>query len=145
MPSSFAAALAIDPHERLALHAGDKVVAGDVVTIPPAGLDALRTDEQLERPVMMRHGSDLCERTWRFQQPKWALAEIELQLLLACIGDHAGALRAMLGSAGDAAYRFGSETRPQPPDHAPPPARRLALLEREAEVAAWKRHDVLCL
>src|SRR5437773_10163280 len=94
---------------------------------------------------MMRHGADLCERTWRLQQPKRALAEIELQLLLACSGDHAGALRAMLGSAGDAAYRFGTETRSQPLDQVLPLAGRFALLEREAEVAAWKRHDVLRL
>src|SRR5207302_6676858 len=34
IPSSFATALAIDPHERLVLHAGDKIVAGDVVAVP---------------------------------------------------------------------------------------------------------------
>jgi len=73
---------------------------------------------------MVRHGSDLCERTWR-SSSKMALAEIELQLLLSCIGDHAGALRAMLGSAGDAAYRFGAEMRAQPLDQVLPLAGRL--------------------
>src|SRR6266849_7554431 len=111
IPSARAAPLPVDPYERFVLHAGDKVVAGDVVAVPPPGLDAFRADEQLERPFEARHGADLRKRTWKFQQPKWALAEIELQLLLSCIGDHAGALRAMLGSARDATYRFGAETR----------------------------------
>src|SRR5207244_1367684 len=135
IPSAFAAPLAINPHERLVLRAGNEVVAGDVVAVPPAGLDPLRTDEQLERPVVVRHGSDLRERAWRFQQPKWALAEIELQLLLSCIGDHACALRAMLRSARDAAHRFGAETRPPPLDQVLPLAGRFALLEWGAQGA----------
>src|SRR3979490_1348621 len=122
-------ALAIDPHERFVLHAGDKVVACDVVAVPPPGLDALRAHKQFEWPFEARHGADLRKRTWEFQQPKWPLAEIELQLLLPHICDHAGALRAMLGSAGDAAYRFGAETRSQPLDQVLPLAGRLALLE----------------
>src|SRR3979409_871528 len=130
IPSARAAPLPVDPHERFVLRAGDKVVSGRAAAAPPRGLDALGAGEQFERPVMMRHGPDLRERAWRFQQPKWALAEIELQLLPACIGDHTGALGAMLGSAGDAAYRSGAETRSQPLDQVLPLAGRLALLER---------------
>src|SRR5947207_6405009 len=55
--SSSAAPLAIDPHERFVLRAGNEVVAGDVVAVPPAGLDALRPDEQLERSE--EHTSEL--------------------------------------------------------------------------------------
>src|SRR5258706_584481 len=116
IPSARAAPLPVDPYERFVLHAGDKVVAGDVAAVPPTRLDSLRAGEQLERPVVMRHGLDLRERARGFQQPERALAEFELQLLFSHIGDHASALRAMLGSAGDAAYGFGAETRSQPLD-----------------------------
>src|SRR5712692_3003697 len=45
---------------------------------------------------------------------------------------------------GESVYRAGAESRAQPLDRMLPLTRRLALLEREAEITAWKRHDVLC-
>src|SRR6266446_5142004 len=114
VPSAFAAALAIDPYKRFALHACDEVVARDVVAVPPSGLDALRADEQLKRPVVVRHGLDLGKRPGAIEQPERSLAEIELQLLCSEIGDHAGVFRAMLGPASDATHCFGAEPSAQP-------------------------------
>src|SRR3989442_1511959 len=81
IPSSFAAPLAIDPHERFALCSGDEVIAGDIVAVPPAGLDALRAGEQLERPFVVRHCTDLRNPFRAVEQPKRAFAEVQMQLL----------------------------------------------------------------
>src|SRR6059036_2282390 len=143
IPSSFAAPLAIDPHERFALCSGDEVIAGDIVAVPPAGLDALRAGEQLERPFVVRHCTDLRNSFRAVEQPKRAFAEVQMQLLGIQLAGEDCVFGAMLRPQDKSIYGIAAEPCAQPLDQVLPLARRLALLEPQPEVVTGERHHVV--
>src|SRR5712691_2216617 len=145
VPPIFATALAIDPHERFVLRPGDEVVAGDVVPVPPAGLDTLGTGKQIKRSFIVRHRADFLEPLWTIEQPERAFAKIDLRLLCAQLGGGDGALGTVLGPRDKPVYGAGSKPRAQALDQVLPLAQRLALLEQQPEIAAGKRYHVVGL
>src|SRR5712664_1286520 len=120
IPSPFAAPLAIDPYERFALCSGDEVIAGDIVAVPPAGLDALRAGEQLERPFVVRHRTDLRNPFRAVKQPKRAFAEVQMQLLGIQLAGEDCVFGAMLRPQDKSIYGIGAEPCAQPLDQVLP-------------------------
>src|SRR5215831_5949305 len=70
IPPAALAALAVDPEQRLGGIARDEILAGDIVTVPPARLDALGTGEERERPIVLRDAFDLPEPARRIEHPQ---------------------------------------------------------------------------
>src|SRR5688500_1480681 len=66
--------LAIDPELRAARIPRHVVIAGDVLPIPPAGLDALGLAEKLERSTMLRLPVTLIELLRLGEQPQRSAA-----------------------------------------------------------------------
>ena len=126
VPAIMAAAAAIpeDPETLTGGTAGDKVITGDVESVPPAGLDTLRQVLQAQGATVLRPPPVLGKRTRLWQQPGW----LDPSLLHRSVREFAnltrraqapGQLRAMVGLTAQAPYMLPAQAVAQTLEQGP--------------------------